>query len=356
MAVPDTTTFRMSDVVNELQLDGCSTMSLSQLFTCAPNVSFDSSYEGSQICLLNYRNYNLITGWTITAGAIPMGVTYDGTNVWTANYARNSVSKISPTSVETEYSGTCAQPLAIIYDGTNLWTANHSSCSVSRITTSGTITNVVLGANRCANGLTHAPIPGCNIIWVATQSAPGFSSIGRYLHISATTAACVGGTTAGYSCPADIVYDDGYESRALTVAHYSDVCQPIQDILSYYLPGGTFYASRTLGVDAFPRKVAWDGVESAWIGSTCGVTKMDVFDSCAISNYYTLPASTGVAADGTHVWTSDGTDIIKLNCNGTICNTFTNITPGVGWTVTYACDYIFIGNCTTNCVIRMGVK
>lgn len=55
MAVPNTTTFSLNDVRNELGLG--STASLSACFNAAVDAQFDSAYKGIKDRLSNFRNY-----------------------------------------------------------------------------------------------------------------------------------------------------------------------------------------------------------------------------------------------------------------------------------------------------------
>ena len=81
----------------------------------------------------------MMTTYTGT-GSNPEGIAFDGTNMWTANYGGNSVTKITPTGTMTTYTGTGSEPYGIAFDGTNMWTANIGGNSVSMITPTGTIT------------------------------------------------------------------------------------------------------------------------------------------------------------------------------------------------------------------------
>mgnify|MGYP000061649344 FL=1 len=67
MAVPDTTTFTLQNVVDEIDNDD----NLVGCFNDANANYFDSSYEGSQNQLLNFRNYgsqNALTQFTGSSG------------------------------------------------------------------------------------------------------------------------------------------------------------------------------------------------------------------------------------------------------------------------------------------------
>ena len=60
MAVPDTTTFELQDVVDEVNP---TTDDLLDCFADAVASKFDSTYEGSKNQLLNFRNYGALTAF-----------------------------------------------------------------------------------------------------------------------------------------------------------------------------------------------------------------------------------------------------------------------------------------------------
>ena len=54
-------------------------------------------------------------------------------NMWTANLSTNSVTKITPSGLMTNYVGTGAYPTGIAFDGVNMWTTNRLGNSVTKI-------------------------------------------------------------------------------------------------------------------------------------------------------------------------------------------------------------------------------
>tara|TARA_B110000495_G_C22374207_1_gene242874 strand:- start:44 stop:460 length:417 start_codon:yes stop_codon:yes gene_type:complete len=70
MAVPDTTTFTLQDVVTEINP---TTDDLSDCFADATAACFDSSYSGTKTELLNFRNYgaSCTTSYSSSGGVKP---------------------------------------------------------------------------------------------------------------------------------------------------------------------------------------------------------------------------------------------------------------------------------------------
>tara|TARA_R110000822_G_scaffold293814_1_gene415859 strand:+ start:382 stop:567 length:186 start_codon:yes stop_codon:yes gene_type:complete len=57
MSVPNTDTFSLQDVANEIYGDANSGRNLDDCFNDSFIVGFDSNYEGNKDRLLNFRNY-----------------------------------------------------------------------------------------------------------------------------------------------------------------------------------------------------------------------------------------------------------------------------------------------------------
>ena len=67
-------------------------------------------------------------------GEFPIGVAFDGTNIWVANAGSNNVKKLRASDgavLETFTVGTL--PLQVAFDGANIWVTNGRSDSVSKL-------------------------------------------------------------------------------------------------------------------------------------------------------------------------------------------------------------------------------
>ena len=82
-----------------------------------------ANYQGTTLTKLNAATGTLIAN--VTVGSSPIGVAFDGTYIWSANNFDNKVSKVDPatgTVVGTYPVGT--GPRSILFDGKSIWVGN----------------------------------------------------------------------------------------------------------------------------------------------------------------------------------------------------------------------------------------
>ena len=70
---------------------------------------------------------------TISTGVNPMGIAYDGTNVWVTDPGASTIWKVDPLAGTATSSTTGAGGWTAVFDGTSLWTTDNGSNSVNRI-------------------------------------------------------------------------------------------------------------------------------------------------------------------------------------------------------------------------------
>jgi hypothetical protein len=110
MAVPDTNTFTLQDVVTEVNP---TTDDLVDCFADAVAGKFDSNYSGSKNSLLNFRNYGAVTLTTfhLTVNTPKSTLACDGTanNVAYHNGGSNTIAAVGDT-VYSNSTGTTTYP------------------------------------------------------------------------------------------------------------------------------------------------------------------------------------------------------------------------------------------------------
>jgi len=70
---------------------------------------------------------------TFNVGNFPIGVAFDGTNIWVANGASNSVTKLRATDGAVLGTFVGEFPIGVAFDGTNVWVANGESNNVTKL-------------------------------------------------------------------------------------------------------------------------------------------------------------------------------------------------------------------------------
>jgi hypothetical protein len=106
-----------------------------------------------------------------TVGTNPVGITFDGLNLWTANngtgpgtgsLSRANLSDFNVTTFTTGFS----QPVGILFDGTNLWVTDNGDASLKRVdTTTGAVLQTI-----ALSGSVQTPIFDGTNLWIPCQA------------------------------------------------------------------------------------------------------------------------------------------------------------------------------------------
>jgi len=250
--------------------------------------------------------------WTFdsfpTSGSFPIGIVFDGTNMWVANLFSDSVSVYAPDgSLSATYTGTGSQPIGMAFDGSNVWTTNRGDGSVSIITSGGVISNYSIGAS--------APQAIC---WDGTNMwVP--SNDGNLIQVTPS-----GSFTAFNLFPGDQPIGIAFDNTNLWVT---------------LLAAGAVAEVNTSGVllntyptegGGYPTAIVYDNL-FMWIANEGGaLTKMD--PSGGVTNYYGIPTSTGTGVqymgwDGTNIWISSNSTVAVVQ-NGLLIESYPFADPG----------------------------
>lgn len=244
-----------------------------------------------------------------TSGAGPVGLAFDGSNVWVANSLSDSVSKINPaTGQMTDIALPVGSlPSELAFDGTYMWVTDNGTGKVSKIVAA---TGVVLDSFFTSR---VAPVGGSGplgiafdgtSIWVA-NSVPGKVSrinptTGEIL-FEFLTSAGVGQVPAAGADPIGVAFD----GSNIWVTNNA-----IGTVSKINRSNNTFVEFLTkAGQQSQPWGVAFDGT-SIWVanGSTNSISKINPANGDVLTEFATggtVPQE--VAFDGSHIWVSNST-------------------------------------------------
>lgn len=249
------------------------TLAVSQTATLNGGVQFadgslqTTAHTPQQIALLRW--YPAIqTGATFAVGNHPEGMAFDGTDLWIANSADNSVTKLraSDGAVLGTFTalGGGTVPDAVAFDGANIWVTDGNSAEVTELRASD---GALLANEPVGNGPQGIAFDGRNV-WVANNS-------------------------------------DGTVTRLLTVSPFT---------------------STTFTVGGYPYAIAIDGA-NIWVASSAYnvVTELRASDGEVLNTVRIGSASEGIAFDGANLWVTDfaSKQVTKVRASdGTILGTY----------------------------------
>ena len=107
------------------------------------------------------------TSVSYPVGTGPIGVVFDGTNIWAANYIGGTVTKLLASTGATM--GTypvAAGPSGVVFDGANIWVSNNSGNTVTKLLAS---TGAAVGTYPVGSNPEGVAFDGKNI-WVASYT------------------------------------------------------------------------------------------------------------------------------------------------------------------------------------------
>jgi DNA-binding beta-propeller fold protein YncE len=85
----------------------------------------------------------VVTTLTSALGTYPIGIAFDGSRIWTANFGSVSIVSLHPTSVTTVSTG-FNQLQGILYDGANIWVTDHNVNTLLKLNADGSIAQAIM--------------------------------------------------------------------------------------------------------------------------------------------------------------------------------------------------------------------
>jgi len=225
---------------------------------------------------------------TIPVGAAPLGVAFDGTNIWVTNSNSDNVTRINPATnlVVGSPIPTDIGPQALVFDGTNIWTVTANSTLQRFNATSG----APVGAPIGVGGVGPLAFDGTNIWAVNTNG-------GTIARFNAATGATVGSPITVGTSPQGLAFD----GTTMWVANFA-----LDNVRRVDVATGTFIGAPSPSGDG-PRGVAFDGT-SIWVANRLSdnVTRIDAATGTVIGTPVTAgDGPYGITFDGTRVWVTN---------------------------------------------------
>jgi len=267
-----------------------------------------SGPNAARLAILRWYPANLV-GTSYPVGSLPVGIAFDGTNLWVANEGADTVTKLR--SSDGSLVGTYpvgAKPVAIAYDGASVWVANSGSDNVTRLRASD---GSLVGTYPAGAAPTAVAFDGANI-WLADGGDGKNSSV--VTELRATDGSLIGTTPVGVG-PAGIAFD----GANLWVANNGS-----NDLTELRASDGTVIGTYADVPGGFPKAVAFDG-SSIWLANqgSNSVTAFRASDGALLADH---PLGTACCAgpwalafDGANLWVAADPAIVELRANdGTI--------------------------------------
>ncbi len=271
-----------------------------------------------QLAILRWYPANQI-GQSYPVGNLPVGIAFDGTNLWVANEGAATVTKLR--SADGSLVGTYpvgVKPVAIAYDGASIWVANSGSDNVSRLHAAD---GSLVGTYPAGTIPTAIAFDGANI-WL-TDGGDG-TSPSVVTELRASDGALVRTAAVGIS-PSGIAFD----GTNLWVANTGS-----NDLTEVRASDGTLIGTYPDVPGGFPRAVAFDG-SSIWLANQ-GSNSITAFRASDGARLADIPLGTACCAgpwalafDGANLWVAADPAIVKLRISdGTILGRYAHPNAG----------------------------
>jgi YVTN family beta-propeller protein len=292
-------------------------------------------------------------------GSDPRSLTYDGHNIWIANYGSNTVTKLDPSTgaVVGNYP-VGVQPISVTYYGFYIYVANHGSSTVSKLlaSTGALLTTYPVGPNP-SYVLAPQPIGGGGGVaepagiptpcpcfftnnhdktFTRVRIADGLTTT----YTLANTYVSFTSTTKGLFLFPNIVGLNTTVDIALISAVTGQVT-------AQYYAGANAVSGVTDGINLW---VVNDNATT----TTSSVTKFDIYTDTVVGTYQTGHDSRSAAFDGTNIWVTnytDGTVSKRLASNGQALATYNVGTGPIA--VIFDGTYIWVLNNIAHTVMKL---
>lgn len=269
----------------------------------ASALASDTFPNNQNLARLGQLRWDLL-GQRVAVGTNPIGVAFDGTNIWVTNSGNANVTKLRASDgANLGTFGTGTNPRRIAFDGANVWVANSGSSTVTKLRASDGALQGTFAVGSVPIGIAF---DGTNI-WTANIGS------GNVTKLRASDGANLGTFPVGLE-PEGLAFDGA--NIWVTSGGSEDVTK--------------LRASDGANLGTFPagsggsRAVAFDGA-NIWVVKGSAVIKLRSGDGANLGSFPIGTASRGIAFDGTNIWitSATGNNVTKLRASdGALQGTF----------------------------------
>jgi hypothetical protein len=294
-----------------------------------------TAHTTSNLGLLGSLRWDLLGPKSFAVGTSPIGVAFDGVNIWVANKNSNNVTKLRASDGALQ--GTFAvgtSPWGVAFDGANIWVANNSSNNVTKLRASDGALQGTFAAGTNPQGVAF---DGANI-WVANAGSANVTKL-------RASDGALQGTFAAGTNPQGVAFD----GANIWVANAGS-----DNVTKLRASDGALQG--TFAVGPGPQAVAFDGA-NIWVanyGSSSNVTKLRASDGALNAVFAVGTGPLAVAFDGVNIWVANfsSNNVTKLRASdGALKETFAVGTNPRG--VAFDGATIWVANFDSNNVVKL---
>ena len=266
--------------------------------------------------------YSNISELGFFVGNQPSDVVFDGANIWVANFADGTVTKLQANDgkvLGTFAAGT--NPAHLAFDGANIWvTASQTGLIKLRASDGASLKTI---STFDAEGVVFDGI----YIWVANYAN---GTVTRYVALNGTN----GGTFTVGNLPYALTSDgvniwvaNNGDNTVTELRAQDGACNGVVDPPSL--------AACTFSVGTAPIALTFDG-SNIWVANngSNSVTELQASNGATLRTVSGLsgPEPEGIVFDGANIWVSGGNDVDKIRASdGTVLGTFPGANGGLAF-------------------------
>jgi hypothetical protein len=328
----------LSDAVTLVSGDNVTITPSANTLTISAAGTGSSSPSFNPLQVATLRWYGVNEAQTdITVGNQPLGVAFDGANMWVVNFTcagcPGTVSKLrlsDGAALGTFNVGSA--PVFASFDGSNIWVGNRDSNNVTKLRASdGTVLGTFLTGGSAPQWLAF---DGVNI-WVTNSNS------NTVVKMKPNDGSMIDTFPTGQA-PAGVVFDG---KNVWIANHFSNSVTKLR--------ASDGVAQGTFSVGAGPIQMAFDG-SNVWVSNLNSntVSKLRASDGATLGTF-NVSSPHGIAFDGANIWVVSrfGTTVTKLRASdGTILAT--SVVGNAPWGIAFDGINMWISNYGANSVSK----